>query len=586
MENSISIKIGGQAGYGIMATGLMLGKTCARGGLNVCAEIQYPSLIRGGHNTYLLRASKDEIFSFNKEVNLLVALNKETIELHKNELISGAVIIYDSDSVKYSKNELKRKDITLVSVPLVHLATKHGGEIMKNTVSLGAVVGLTDYDFALLESVIRDVFSDKKREIITNNISAAKAGYDYIKKNFKGKFDYKLKKIKSAPKMFISGNEAIAIGAIKAGCKFYTAYPMTPSSSILHYMASKEREYNLVVRQVEDELAAMNMVVGASHVGVRALVATSGGGFCLMTEALGLAAMSETPVVVINGQRGGPSTGLATWTEQADLKFVINASHGDFVKIVIAPGNQTECFYKVAEAFNLAEKYQVPVIVLTDKQIAEIPNTCDVFDQSKIRIERGKILNANQIKKIGAKDFFKRYVYTRNGISPRVLPGTKGGMFVANSNEHDEYGNLAEDEETRVKMMDKRRAKIKDILKDLPKPKIYGPTNADITIIGWGSTKRSIMESILMLNKEKINANYLQIVYMKPFHSDEIAKIIKSSKITLLVENNQSNQLGNVIKENTGLDVNFKLKKYSGRAFYPEEIVAKVKEVIKIGKHK
>jgi len=586
VKNSISIKIGGQAGYGIMSTGAILGKACSRGGLNVCCDIQYPSLIRGGHNSYLLRISEEPIYSFNRDVDLLVALNRETIDLHKKELTKGSAVIYDGDVVKCSKKELG-KNVFLVSVPLSKIANEHGGEVMRNTVSLGTVIGLTGYDFNLLAGVIKEVFKDKSSEVIEQNIGAAKAGYNYVKKKLPKKFGYKLKASKKPKKrMFITGNEATAVGAIKAGCKFFAMYPMTPATSILHYLASKEREYGMVVRQAEDELAVMNMAVGAGHAGVRSMVATSGGGFCLMVEALGMAGMTETPVVVIDGQRGGPSTGLPTHTEQADLKFAINASQGEFVKIVIAPGDETECFYKVGEALNLAEKYQVPVVILLDKHLGEIPNTCNMFDQSKIKVDRGKILTEKKVLASKTKDFFKRYAITKDGVSPRVLPGTKGGMFVANSYEHDEAGNLAEDELTRNRMVDKRMAKMAYILEELPKPEVYGPKNADLTIIGWGSTKRAIMEAIKMLDKEGIKVNYLQVFYMKPFKSKEVAEIIKSAKHTLLVENNRTSQLAGVIKENTGLDVNFVLNKYSGRPFYPEEIIGKVKEVLKHGKHR
>lgn len=580
MKNSISIKIGGQAGYGIMSTGAILGKACSRGGLYVCCDIQYPSLIRGGHNSYLLRVSEEEIFSFNKNVDLLVALNRETIDLHKDKLTKGSAIIYDGDIVKCTKKEIS-KDIFLAAVPLSKIANEHGGEVMRNTVSLGAVIAITGYDFQLLAGVINEIFADKGKTVIEQNINAAKAGYNYLKKNFKGKFQYKIKPLeKPRKRMFISGNEATALGAIKAGCKFFAMYPMTPASTILHYMAAKEREYNMVVRQPEDELAVMNMAIGAAHAGVRSMVATSGGGFCLMVEALGMAAMTETPVVIVEGQRAGPSTGLATHTEQGDLKFVLNASQGEFLRVVIAPGDESECFYKTAEAFNLAEKYQIPVIILSDKHLGEIPNACSVFDQKEIKIERGKILSEKEVKKIGAKDFFKRYAFSKDGVSPRVLPGTKGGMFVACSYEHDEYGNLAEDEKTRNMMVNRRFLKLEHIRKELPKPEIIGSKNADVTIIGWGSTKRAILEAMKMLEKDGVKANYLQVVYMKPFHSEEIAKIIKSSKQILLVENNKTSQLADVIRENTGLDIINRLNKYSGRPFYPEEIVEKVEVIL------
>ncbi|MDH5390892.1 MAG: 2-oxoacid:acceptor oxidoreductase subunit alpha [Candidatus Bathyarchaeota archaeon] len=578
-DNCLSWKIGGEAGYGIMTTGLIFAKVCSRAGLRVFDHIEYPSLIRGGHNTYQVRAEVEEVFSHVKHVDLLVALNEETIDKHKEELAPGGGIIYDGDVIPLGKEDLRREDIKLYHIPLLRLAEESGGRrIMINSVALGASVALIGFDFEMISDVIRDVYRGKAKETIEFNIKAAKLGYDYVKsKEMEKDFRRRLPKVAGKRRMLLTGNEAVGLGAIKAGCKFYAAYPMTPSSSILHFMASQERNFSLVVKHTEDEIAAINMAIGAGFAGARAMTATSGGGFSLMSEALGLAAMTETPIVVVVCQRPGPSTGLPTRTEQGDLKFVLHASQGDFPRFVIAPGDIEECFYKTIEAFNLGEKYQCPVILILDKYLSESHKTAEEFDVSGIEIDRGLLLSNEELERI---EEFKRYEFTETGISPRTIPSQRGGIFTATGNEHDETGYLSEDKTVRTKMMDKRFRKFEQAEKEIPEPKLFGPKNAEVTIIAWGSTKGPVKEAMRLLDRDGVKANFLQILYISPFPTNTVSKIIETSKRTVIVENNKTAQLASLIKEKTGKEIEHKILKYNGRQFFPTEIYQRVKEVL------
>lgn len=581
-KNRLTWKIGGKAGEGVMATGIIFSQSCSRGGLHVFDINEYPSLIKGGHNTLQIRVEDREIFSQVKEVNVLIALNKETIFLHKDELSKGGGIIYDSAEV-IDRKEL-REDIRLYPVPFISIIKEIGAQaIMKNNVALGASVALIDYDFEILAGVIRDTFKRKGDKIINENTSAARAGFDYIKKNFPDDFNYKLEKIGTPGKMLLTGNDAICMGAIKAGCKFYSAYPMTPASSILHFMAANERRFNIVVKHTEDEISAINMAIGAGFAGVRAMCGTSGGGFCLMSEGYGLAGMIEVPIVIILAMRPGPSTGMPTWSEQGDFKFVLSASQGDFPRPVLVPGDNEECFYLTAEAFNIAEKYQTPVIILTDKNLAESHKSTEKFDTGRITIERGVYASPAELSASPENTFFKRYKVTENGVSPRTIPGTKKGLYTATSDEHDEEGNISEEIEDRINMMQKRMRKLETLAKELKQPELVGPLDAEVTIIAAGSTKGPIKEAMITLEKEGVKTNYLQIVYLNPFPSEKVSKVIDSAKKTVVVENNFTGQLADIIKEKTGKSVDKKILKYDGRPFYPEEIHQAIKEVVAHG---
>jgi 2-oxoglutarate ferredoxin oxidoreductase subunit alpha len=578
--NKISVLIGGEAGAGITRSGFLFAKACLRGGLHVFGTNDYQSLIRGGHNFYIVRTDAEEIYSQADTIDLLLALNKETILLHKDELIPGGGIMYDAEAIVLSDEELGRDDLKLYSVPLIEIVKELEGElIMQNTVALGAAVALLDYDLKILNGVLRDTFKPKVAEL---NVKAAQKGYDYAQENYAGDFDYRLERTTPVgkQKIFLTGNEAVGLAAIRAGCKFYAAYPMTPATSLLHFLAPLDREYDLIVMQAESEIAAINMVAGASFAGVRAMTATSGGGFCLMSEGLGMIGMTETPVVITLAQRPGPSTGLPTYTGQGDLRFVIHASQGEFPRVVIAPGDVEECFYETLEAFNLAERFQVPVIIITDKYLVESHGATDPFEEKGIGIDRGLLLTDD---KYMHEEEYLRHKFTEDGLSPRLMPGTVGAIVRTSANEHDEHGFTTDDPELTTKMADKRFKKLDALAKYLEKyetTKLYGPHEADITILGWGSTKGPIREAMKLLCNEHLKVNYLQIIYLNPFPVASVQRILKSAKTTVVVENNKTSQLSSLINEHLLIDIDHKILKYDGRPFNPGELSQTIIDVI------
>lgn len=580
-RNRLSVKIGGEAGFGIAVSGMMLTKTMARGGLSALDYTEYPSLIRGGHNTFLLRVDERPVLAPLGELNILVALNKHSIFLHEHELSDDGAIIYDTDEIELDPSkELKRPDLNLYGIPLESLAVKHGGEkLMRNVVALGALLGLTGYPLAKLNGVIKDVFGAKgKTAVVDNNIAAAKAGHDYAREHFSDQPTYALSPVESAPeRMAIGGAEAVALGAIAAGCKLYSAYPMTPASPVLHYLAAKQRETGMVVRHAEDEIAAINLAIGAGFAGVRAMTGSAGGGFALMVEALGLAAVTETPLVILEAMRPGPATGLPTWTDQGDLRFVMHAAQGEFPRVVLAAGDVDECFRLTFDAFNLAERFQLPVFVMIDKYLSESHFTTRPFRTAGLTIDRGKLASDQSLKDL--KRRFKRYAITDDGVSPRSIPGQENGIFMANSDEHDEFGYTSEDAKNRVSQMNKRFGKVAALAKEVPPTKLHGPVEAELTIVGWGSTKGSILEALAHLKHEGVTANFLQLVTLWPFPMKAVEAVLAKADQTLLVEANHDAQLGGLIREHTGRLLENRLLKYDGRPIYPEEVYRRALEV-------
>ena len=581
--DDFSFLIGGEAGAGISRSGFLFAKAGMRGGLHVFGTNDYQSLIRGGHNFYVVRMAEKEVYSQADNIHLLIALNAETVMLHKRELVPKGGIISDTDDVPLTPEMLGRTDLKLYPIPLRKIVVDELKEphnlIMRNTVALGAAIAITDYDFGLLKEVMRDTF---KTETAESNIKATRVGYDYVKQNFGGDFEYQLKKTDSAGKrrIFLSGNEAVGLGAVKAGCKFYVSYPMTPTTGILHFMIANERDFNMIAMQPEGEIAAINMAVGAAFAGTRAMTATSGGGFCLMTEGLGMAGMTETPIVVMVGQRPGPSTGLPTYSAQGDLRFVIHASQGEFPRIVIAPGDVKECFYETMRAFNWADKYQLPVILLTDKYLVESEVSVESFDGNRVKIERGAM-----IERYESGGDYRRYEVTETGVSPRVIPSMKGAIVHANSDEHTEYGYTSEDPVVTATMMDKRMRKLETISKEFEEreietTKFYGPEDALATLVSWGSTKGPIREAMKLLAAEGITMNFLQILYLHPFPKVKVENILSRTKKTIVVENNKTSQLSSLIRERLLRKMDHKILKYDGRPFNPAFLAAKVKEVL------
>ncbi|MDO8513485.1 MAG: 2-oxoacid:acceptor oxidoreductase subunit alpha [bacterium] len=568
-SQNIVVAIGGVAGAGIMESGHLLAKYALASGLFSFMASEYPSLIRGGHNFAMVHITENETNSLTQKIDILVALNEQTVKLHERELKEGSAIIYDSDII-----ELEKVDgITIQGVPLTTIAKESGGEIIRNTVAIGAAIGLLKGNFSILEETLKSTFEKKGQEVIDMNVRAALKGYRFTQ-GAGSSFDLSIKhKQIDSQRILLNGNDAICIGAIRSGLKFAAIYPMTPVTSILDYLAAEQNNFNLVVKEPEDEISAIIMTIGASYSGARSLTATSGGGFCLMTEGLGLAGMAEIPLVVVEGMRSGPSSAMPTKTEQSDLDFVLYAGHGEFPRIVLAPGDPTECIEATFNAFNLADKYQLPVIILTDKYLASSLYTINKPDMSEWKIDRGKITTSGN-------ETYSRYELEEDGVSSRLLPGSPGAVTHADSYEHDALGRDSDDPTIRISMMEKRMKKINNLAKELPEPILYGEKDAEITIFGWGSNKSIILDALKLLDKEGIKANYLHLLYVMPFPAYEVAKIFDHTKAALIVENNYSGQMTRYIRSLTGRRITNKLLKFDGRPFLPEEIVKKVKSIL------
>ncbi len=568
-------KIGGEAGFGVLSAGEVFARALTRSGLNVFASDEHPSLVRGGHNTIQVRFSDEEILGHQREVDLLIALDEKTAQQHISELRSGSGIIYDSSQFQLSHDKLERTDIRLYNIPMAEIVKELKAPIIvRNTVSLGSSIAYFKIKMKNLENVIKDSFDDKK--IADINIEAARKGYKYFKENFDANNFTITEKHNDTPKMLLAGNDAICLGAIKAGCKFFAAYPMTPASSILHYLAANAEENNMIVIQSEDEIAAIGNAIGAAFAGVRAMTATSGGGFALMTEFLSLAAITETPLVIVEVQRPGPSTGLATRHGQGDLDFVLSAGHGEFPRIVLAPGDIEECYYFSFNAFNLAEQFQVPVIILTDKYLSTSYKSTSFFD-TNLKIDRGHLLTEDELEKI--KDF-KRYEYTETGVSLRAIPGQGNGIHNAPGNEHDEYGDSTEDANKTKQIVDKRFRKLSHLMSSLQTPNIYGDKKADVSIIGWGSPKGAILEAMNLLEKDNIRSNFLQVTHLSPFPADFVSKFIEKSQNIVSVETNKTGQLANLVSKETLYKIDLRVSKYDGRPFTPKEVYQGIKATL------
>ncbi|MDD5039720.1 MAG: 2-oxoacid:acceptor oxidoreductase subunit alpha [Patescibacteria group bacterium] len=579
IQNNFSWKIGGEAGYGILSAGAMFARAMLRAGLYVFDYAEYPSLIRGGHNTFEVSVSDRKVFAPRRPIQVLIALNQDTVNLHTHELAPDAAVLYNTNNASVPGGYYG-DGVTVIGVPFEDLALASGAErVARNVVALGATYALLKLPIEGLFAIIELNFTLKKKPqaIIDTNKAAARAGFDFINKNLSKPFNYTAKPLSNPERMIMAGNNAIALGAIKAGCKFLSGYPMTPATSIMNTLAGQAQKHNLVVVQVEDEIAAICAAIGAGYAGVRSMTVTSGGGFDLMTEAWGMAGQIEVPLVVVEAMRTGPSTGMPTWSGQDDLAMLLAASHGEFPRIVMAPGDLEQCYFMTQEAFNLAEKYQTPVMVITDKYLASSHSWIEQSGFKDLPIDRGRVAAEKDLP-VGTA--YKRYLHTKDGVSPRTLPGTPGGEHIANSDEHDEESFSDETAEERAKMVDKRFRKFDAAAADVPLPVLEGDSNADITIIGWGSTRGAILEAIEQLKSHRIRANYLQIKYISPFPVEYVKSVFKKAKKIAVVENNKTGQLAAWIREQTGLAPDYKILKYDGRPFFSDEITSTIKNLL------
>ena len=567
MPVDFNFMVGGEAGQGVQSVGFLLAKVFARGGYRVFADQDYESRIRGGHNFFSVRVGDSRIGAIAEAVDILIALNRDSIELHQEKLADGGIVIFDGEKIKDTSG-----NGSLFSIPLERLAEeKAGGKLMANTVALGAALALVDYDLNILNTVLVEHFG--KGKVADSNIAAARAGYEYAQAEYKGDVR-RLKPISDAKQMLLTGNEAISLGAIAAGCKFMSAYPMTPASSIMEYMAAKSEDFGMVMVHAEDEISAVNMAIGAGYAGTRAMTATSGSGFCLMVEGIGLAGITETPVVVIDAQRPGPAVGLPTRTEQGDLQFILHAHHGDFPRAVLAPATVEDAFWVTVKAFNWAEKYQLPVIILTDQHLASSYATVDPFDLSQLTIDRGLLFSEREEE----PSEYMRHRVTRSGISPRTFPGLGKALVVTDCDEHDEEGHLTEDAEERTLQVQKRLRKLFSLKQEIGMPRRYGPQKAETILIGWGSTYGAIHEAVDMLRRDGTSANMLHLNELWPFPAEPVADALSTARNSYVIESNATGQLASLIKAETGRDVSGRILKFDGRPFTPAYIAEAVRK--------
>jgi 2-oxoglutarate ferredoxin oxidoreductase subunit alpha len=581
MKQTFAIAIGGAAGQGVATPGDIFAKIFSRRGLHLNAYNAYQSIIRGGHTLLTIRAGVEKVTNMGDRIDLLIPLNQDTADRHLKLLTRGAACLYNSDTITPG---VVASGVQLCPLPVSELVDITRNKVAQNTLALGAALHMMGIGFAALEEALREQFKKKGEAVVVENVGVARVGYDYAAAHFTP-FPNPMPKTDNRYAI-LSGNMALAMGGAAAGVKFYCAYPMSPSTGVLHWMAGHARKAGIMVRQVEDEIGVINMAIGAAHAGVRAMCATSGGGFALMSEGLGMSAMIETPVVVIDCQRAGPSTGVPTKTEQGDLWQMLGAAFGDYPRVIAAPLDIGDCFTLLPEIFNIVDRFQCPGIVLCDLLLSEgrLSVSPDDLDFAPA-IDRGELilgLNEGSNGASSAADGgYKRYKFTENGVSPRAVPGVPEHIHTVATDEHMEDGVLISDEFTnpikRQAMMEKRMRKMAGVEATVRPPELRGPHDADVTLIGWGSTKGVIEESCEILNDQGISANQLQIRWLVPLHGEAILDILKDARHTIIVENNFSGQFARYLRSETSFVPSGHIRKYDGEPFMPHHIVEAVK---------
>jgi 2-oxoglutarate ferredoxin oxidoreductase subunit alpha len=624
--DSINWMAGGAQGSGVDTAANIFGKACGYGGLYVFGRREYHSNIKGLHSYFHLRISPKEILANVNDVDLLAAFDAETAVRHISEVVSEGGIIIDSQQMstkvldiptlppefkaeltKFMKekhvgetlndwlNYAKQKNVHVFPVPYMDLLNQIGAKLgiaqiskitrMINVLTIGVSFALFKYDRSLAEKAVRATFSGKEK-IADMNVTALNHAYDYAEEHFKNTFKHRLEKTEvNEERLFITGNQAVAMGKVLGGCRVQTYYPITPAADESEYLEAHQilktggEEEAIVVIQTEDEIAAVNSASGAVLAGARAATSTSGPGFSLMVEGLSWAGNSEVPLVITYYQRGAPATGLPTRHGQADLRFAMHAGHGEFPRIILASGDIQECFYDAAKVFNLAEKYQMPVIHLLDKAMANCSQTYPVFDYGKFKIERGELLTEKDLE---GKEY-RRFHFTETGVSPRVLLGTKNGVHWYTGDEHNEIGHISEEPFNRRLMVEKRMKKLELVAKEVPvedKLKFYGDTSSENIVVSWGSPKGAIIESLEKLKQEGFNIGFIQVRLIHPLPAEEVKKALEGKKRIIDVEDNFSGQLGGIIKEATGIAPNYHVLKYTGRPMTTTEVYDALKAIL------
>lgn len=562
----VNILVGGAAGQGMDTVMNLLGKALVREGYGIIYTKDYMSRVRGGHNFSRLRIGTGPIWTTVDAIDIMVALNEETYTIHHDKLVPSGRVIYDPSLFQLPDEESRG-----VPIKLRQLAEQAGGAVMANTVAVGALLMLIGLLPDQVEQLLQESFADKEG-VAEENLIALQSGVKAALEHCKACFPLPPKN-KTHDQIFIDGNQVLGMAALASDCRFLAAYPMTPSTGVMNYLAAKSKSYPVVVEQAEDEIAAINMALGASYAGVRALTATSGGGFALMAEGLSLAGMTETPLVVIVAMRPGPATGLPTRTEQGDLDFVVHAGHGEFPRAVLSATSHEDAFYRLNKAFSLADQYQVPVIFLSDQNFADTHRSVAPFDFERLSQERF-LAKEGQYEKP-----YRRYSMTASGISPRIIPGRiKGEVVLVDSDEHDQKGNIIEDAFTRKQMFDKRMRKLTELAEEMDEPDLYGDPHPDLLLVGWGSTYGVLRESVDALSASGLKTALLHYSDLWPLPSKRLLEMIRVVKRYYCVENNATGQLAALIRRKTGIEFNNLILKYDGRPFLPHEIVREVEK--------
>ncbi|EHM69430.1 2-oxoacid:acceptor oxidoreductase subunit alpha [Staphylococcus epidermidis] len=580
MKSQISWKVGGQQGEGIESTGEIFATAMNRKGYFLYGYRHFSSRIKGGHTNNKIRVSTSPVHAISDDLDILIAFDQETIELNHHEMREDSIIIADA---KAKPQKPENCVAQLIELPFTSTAKELGTALMKNMVAIGATSALMDLNTSTFETLIDNMFSKKGNKVVDMNIQALNMGYDLMKQqvtNVNG--DFTLENGSGHPHLYMIGNDAIGLGAIAAGSRFMSAYPITPASEIMEYMIANLPKVDGTVVQTEDEIAAATMAIGANYAGVRGFTASAGPGLSLMMESIGLSGMTETPLVIINTQRGGPSTGLPTKQEQSDLMQMIYGTHGDIPKIVVAPTDAEDAFYLTMEAFNLAEEYQCPVILLSDLQLSLGKQTVKTLDYNKIDIRRGEIIQSDIERAEDDKAYFKRYALTTSGVSPRPIPGVKGGIHHVTGVEHNEEGKPSEAPINRQNQMEKRMRKTESLVINNPVLLNEHDDKADILYVGFISTKGAIEEGAERLERQGVKVNTMHIRQLHPFPKDIVQQAINKASKVIVAEHNYQGQLSSILKMNT--QVNDKLvnqTKYDGKPFLPYEIEEKGLEIAK-----
>ncbi len=580
MPDDLNWAIGGEAGDGINSTGKIFAQALSRAGRHVYTSKDFASRIRGGYTAYKVRTSVDRVESVVDRLDVLIALTERTIDENTDELHEGSVIIYDGERTSMQDVEIPGEMVGL-DVPLKRLAEEAGGAIMRNVVALGAACEVVNFPIEHLDSALDKRFGDKGTAIVENNQQAARLGQEYTAENYDRDYGYDIETT-DEDYVLLNGDEAIGMGALAAGCRFYSGYPITPATDVMEYLTGRIDRYGGKVVQAEDELAAINLALGAARAGARAMTATSGPGIDLMTETFGLVATTETPLVVCDVMRAGPSTGMPTKQEQGDLDTLLYGGHGEIHRLIVGPTTVAECFWKTIEAFNLAERYQMPVFLVADLALAvtEQTFTPDTFDMDEVEIDRGKIVESDDVDAwVDEKERFQPHFPTADGISPRTFPGTDGGAHMTTGLEHDSLGRRTEDTEVRVEQVDKRQRKV-DTAREQEEWdwREFGDPDADTLVVSWGSNEGAIREAMELLAADGIDIRFLSVPYLFP--RPDLSEAVEAAETTVVVECNARGQFANLLERDVFQRVE-RINKYNGVRFEADELAAEITDLLR-----